>query len=56
MEMTLSGITMLDRPQTENACTPMEITLSGIVMLVSLLHHSNAPLPNPVRTPYKIAA
>ena len=41
--------------QFSNTAYPIFVTPSGITILVKLLQLLNAPLSNPVRTPYKIA-
>ena len=41
--------------QLLKAFSPMLVTLSGMVMEVKPVQSLKAPLPNPVRTPYKIA-
>lgn len=50
------NVTFAKLLQSLNAPNPILVTLSGIVMLVSPVQPENAPLFNPVRTPYKIAA
>ena len=55
--VTLSGIIILfSELQPEKVLSSMLVTPFGIVMLVSEMQSENAPLPNPVRTPYQIAA
>ena len=51
-----SKVTFVKLLQPKNAYHPMLVTLLGIVILVSPLQSENAPLFNPVRTPYQIAA
>ena len=48
--------TLVRLSHQENAPSPIEVTPSPMVTLVRLVQFWNAPLPNPVRTPYKIAA
>ena len=56
MLVTLSGMVMEVKPlQPEKARSPMLVTLSGMVTEVREVQYAKAPLPNPVRTPYKIA-
>ena len=49
--MTVSGIVILAKLQSENVCSPMLVTLSGIVMLVKLVQLRNAALPMLVTLP-----
>ena len=49
-------VTEVREVQSRKAESPMLVTLSGMVIAVKLLQFSKAPLFNPVRTPYKIAA
>ena len=57
MLVTLSGMMIDIKPvQSEKVQSPILVTLSGMVIDVKPLQSEKAPLPNPVRTPYKIAA
>ena len=42
MDVTLSGIVILVKPQLENVNAPMVVTLEGRVTLVKLVHLENA--------------
>ena len=56
MLVTLSPMmTEAKRLHPKNAPFHMLSTLFGMMIDVKLLQSKNAPLPNPVRTPYKIA-
>ena len=52
----LAKVTLVKLLQSRNAHFPMLVTPLPIVTLIKPLQYPNAPLFNPVRTPYKIAA